>query len=555
MKQSVFLKNIACVLCALAVALTFSANAQDKSKIKMRRSTTTSTTTTSSSSSSKATTSSSSSSSTHHNSSKSKTSTKAEKTSKSSKKNSTNKKKSSTKRHHSTRDVEEDYPVARQQAQQQKPQQQKQRTTTARNSYLDDALKPVEAEAAEKSGYYEKESQKDIDYGYDSKSNEAIYKGGSTTLSLSTTNLTFDASGGTQYINVSSNRDWYVGTVPTSWGHYTKSGNQLTFTADRNYNRSSRNDYFTIVAGDKCMTVTVNQNGKIPTLSLSSESLSVSALGETRFITVYSDGEPWSIIGQQPSWVNVSTNGDKLTVEIIANTSNDRRADYLTLRSGVNTKYLKIIQEGLSSYGSSKSSYSSSSSQNSYDDIYSTSTSNSTKYNYSTYTGNGESWFKGRFSIGIELFVDAVVRMSSGSDKGKINTFTYGAGLNFRLGKFSDLLNFSLGAKWMGVGVSGDDYYSDSNYANYFVIPGYLKFNLIRLGKKAKLYVGGGFEYGLELKTADKYMAWNTGLGINSRHVDWYLYFKQYLECGGDRLFNFDDGNNNHLGTSLTFYF
>ena len=202
MNQSVFLRNIACVLCALAVALTFSANAQDKSKIKMRRSTTTSTTTTSSSSSSGAA---SASSSTHHHSSKSKTSTKAEKTSKSSKKNSTNKKKSSTKRHHSTRDVEEDYPVARQQAQQQKPQQQKQRTTTARNSYLDDALKPVEDESPEKSGYYEKESQKDIDYGYNSKSNEAIYKGGSTTLSLSTTNLTFDASGGTQYINVSSN--------------------------------------------------------------------------------------------------------------------------------------------------------------------------------------------------------------------------------------------------------------------------------------------------------------------------------------------------------------
>ena len=62
-----------------------------------------------------------------------------------------------------------------------------------------------------------------------------------------------------------------------------------------------------------------------------------------------------------------------------------------------------------------------------------------------------------------------------------------------------------------------------------------------------------GFEYGFGLKDVDNFMDWNAGLGINSRHVDWYVYFKQFLECNGVRIF--DDDNKNRIGTSLTFYF
>ena len=358
-----------------------------------------------------------------------------------------------------------------------------------------------------------------------------------TTLSLSTTNLSFDSSGGTQTISVNSNSDWRVGVVPNSWGHYTISGNQLKFTADCNSTTSSRSDYFTVVAGDKTVRVNVFQEKRAATLSVSDENLYISSSGETKTITVDSGGEDWVIGTSTAFWGHLSKNGNVLTVTIDPNNSTKSRSDYFTILSGDNRKIIEITQSGASVTN------------------YSSDTNKSVLSNTNDYYNPKESWFKGRFSVGVELFGDLDVKLENknGDNNGKSHFYNYGAGLVFRIGKFSDILNFSTGAKWMGTGISSDIYENDSNLANFIVVPGNLKLNIFRIGGGVKFYLGGGFEYGFGLKDVDNFMDWNAGLGINSRHVDWYVYFKQFLECNGVRIF--DDDNKNRIGTSLTFYF
>ena len=372
-------------------------------------------------------------------------------------------------------------------------------------------------------------------------------QGCSTTLSLSTTSLSFDANGGTRTINVNSNTNWRVGAAPASWGHYSISGNQLTFKADPNNTSRSREDYFTIVAGDKSVKVNVYQK-KESMLSLSTENLTVAADGETKYIIVDAGGDTWDIGTSTNSWGRLSKSGNSITIAFDPNTSPQSRTDYFTVKSGDKTVRVNITQNGKSSTTSSyTSSYNSSSTPSSY------SSGGSKQYGYDNYYYSSDDEVS-RFSVGIEIFGDISVSFSSKNEGGDYLLYNYGAGLMFRIGRFSDIINFTFGGKWMGVGLHDKYGDSDGNMYNYIIVPGNLKINTFRIGDSAKFYLGGGFEYGFGLKDAPYIMDWNAGIGINSRHVDWYVFFKQFLDCKGENLFDVDD-NKNRIGTSLTFYF
>lgn len=86
-------------------------------------------------------------------------------------------------------------------------------------------------------------------------------KAGSITLSLSSYELNFEASGGTKTITITTNGTWYISTDMLSWGHLTKDGNNLKIKLDPNTNSSSRTDYFIIKAGNLERRVNVTQKG------------------------------------------------------------------------------------------------------------------------------------------------------------------------------------------------------------------------------------------------------------------------------------------------------
>ena len=88
-------------------------------------------------------------------------------------------------------------------------------------------------------------------------------------LSVSTDNLSFDASGGSQTITISSSDTWRIGTNTYSWGHLEKDGNRLTVRVDANTEINSRNDYFTIKSGNIEKRVNISQSGQTTTSSKS----------------------------------------------------------------------------------------------------------------------------------------------------------------------------------------------------------------------------------------------------------------------------------------------
>ncbi len=108
----------------------------------------------------------------------------------------------------------------------------------------------------------------------------SILKGKKTpqqyTLGVSTSSLSFGASGGTRTITVNSNTNWEISVNTASWGHLTRSGNTLTLRVDANTSSSSRTDYFKIKAGDKEEKITINQSApssQQPTAQIKSVSI------------------------------------------------------------------------------------------------------------------------------------------------------------------------------------------------------------------------------------------------------------------------------------------
>jgi TPR repeat protein len=85
-------------------------------------------------------------------------------------------------------------------------------------------------------------------------------KADTITLSLSTTNISFDASGGTAVITIFSNAmSWDISDNP-AWCPASKSGNKLTIIAQRNTTNNERSGYLSVNAGKKQVQVNLRQH-------------------------------------------------------------------------------------------------------------------------------------------------------------------------------------------------------------------------------------------------------------------------------------------------------
>lgn len=82
-----------------------------------------------------------------------------------------------------------------------------------------------------------------------------------TNLSVSNSELYFDASGGTKTITVTSNKNWEISVYPYSWVHLTREGNTLTLRLDKNTENRERTDFFKLKADDKEVIINITQKG------------------------------------------------------------------------------------------------------------------------------------------------------------------------------------------------------------------------------------------------------------------------------------------------------
>lgn len=77
-----------------------------------------------------------------------------------------------------------------------------------------------------------------------------IKQSGANTLSVSSSNLSFESSGGTKTITVTSSKAWSIGTKTYDWGHLSSTSNTVCVRIDPNTTSNIRTDYFTIKSGN-----------------------------------------------------------------------------------------------------------------------------------------------------------------------------------------------------------------------------------------------------------------------------------------------------------------
>lgn len=86
-----------------------------------------------------------------------------------------------------------------------------------------------------------------------------IHQDGANNLSISSSELSFDSTGGTKTISVTSSKLWSIGTKTCSWGHLSASSNEVQVTIDPNTTTNTRTDYFTIKSGNLEKRINISQ--------------------------------------------------------------------------------------------------------------------------------------------------------------------------------------------------------------------------------------------------------------------------------------------------------
>ena len=172
-----------------------------------------------------------------------------------------------------------------------------------------------------------------------------VSNGSSSSLSVSATELTASASGGTQYITVTCNRAWKIKYPTAAMYSVTRNGNTLTVRINENTSSDSRTDFFKVALEDesKEIKITIRQSGSssTPYLTVSETELSASASGGTQYITV-SSNRAWKIKYPTAAMYSVTRNGNQLTVRINENTSSDSRTDFFKVAFEDESKEIKI---------------------------------------------------------------------------------------------------------------------------------------------------------------------------------------------------------------------
>lgn len=190
--------------------------------------------------------------------------------------------------------------------------------------------------------------------GWINKCNEAL----TPRLSVSNSNLSFSASGGTLSITVSSNRSWSLGATNSQMFSVSSYNNTITVRCNKNTNTSSRSGYFIVQTTDGSKSIRINVSQDAASyLSVSKNSISCSASGVTEYITVYSN-TAWQIVkGGESTMYSVTRNGNTLTVRINANSASASRSVYFWVETtdGRASQQISLTQAGRTAQGGNNS--------------------------------------------------------------------------------------------------------------------------------------------------------------------------------------------------------
>lgn len=165
-------------------------------------------------------------------------------------------------------------------------------------------------------------------------------------LSLSTDSLSFNPSGGSQRISISTNGNWEIHTNGNpSWTQLTKAGDSLLVHVDVNKNTVDREIKGTIIVGNLEKDIVILQKADEISLSLSQDRLDFDTLGGIQKIVVKSNVQ-WYINKEMKDWVHLMKEGDTLTVSIGSNCSTSLRNDWFSINAGNLEKRIYVYQQG-----------------------------------------------------------------------------------------------------------------------------------------------------------------------------------------------------------------
>ena len=309
-------------------------------------------------------------------------------------------------------------------------------------------------------------------------------------LSVSKTEITTTAESSTVVIDVNTNASDYSVILLPSWCYIkTKYPTWFSIGCNPNMQSKDRSDYFKVVAGGKEAKINITQKGKnnsshaVNSNSTSETYLNVSKLPQplgaqsgSYIIDIKTNAKGYTT-SLLPSWCRVKNKHDNwFCLEYDANYG-ESRSDWFLISAGDKAVKVYVSQNGASrrkSHGSS----------------------------------NKKADKSFRFGVGI------LGEMNNDN----IKTIGYGAGLSLRIGKYSSLLNFVVSPRYQRSFVSISD--NNLSYDNLF-LPLSLNLNIVR-GDSASWYIGGGYEFALELYDDEYTKEFGTyfiNTGINWRHL------------------------------------
>jgi len=161
-----------------------------------------------------------------------------------------------------------------------------------------------------------------------------------TNLTVSKDSLSFTKDQSTQTITVTTDATNWTYSCNSPWISLVKDNNTLSVSVTENI-EYERSDAITILANEKSKVITVKQ--AMSTLTTSKDSLSFTAAQGTQTITVTTDASDWTYSFNASTWMNITRNGNTLSVSVSENTGFERSGT-ITIQANVQQKNITVKQ-------------------------------------------------------------------------------------------------------------------------------------------------------------------------------------------------------------------
>ncbi|UII21517.1 cellulase family glycosylhydrolase [Fulvivirga ligni] len=172
-------------------------------------------------------------------------------------------------------------------------------------------------------------------------------------LVVSTSNLTFSATAGTQNVDVSANISWSATSSATWLSVSPANGSNngtLTISTTANSGSTARTGTITVSGSGITRTINVSQSGANSNLYLtvSTNELNFNSSSETETVNI-SANVSWSA-SISASWIDVApasgTNNGSVDISVSANTTSSARTGSVTISGGALSQVIAISQAG-----------------------------------------------------------------------------------------------------------------------------------------------------------------------------------------------------------------